>query len=108
MPLIAREFVSLVGAGSSVNETVSLSNYAFLYGTFPTAPGVFVYATHYDLAVQMVRLNGEKLEAKIAGVRFIYGRFLIADRRWYGGLHVHFGSAHVCFRENDNDHSVGS
>lgn len=44
----------LLAAGADVNETISLSNFAFLYGTFPSAPGVFVYALQYDVAVQMV------------------------------------------------------
>ena len=106
MPLIAREFVSLVGAGADVNETVSLSNYAFLYGTFPTAPGVFVYATHYDLAVQMVRFNCWKLWICEVESRFwIYDcYFLIADCRWYGGLYIYVGSSDVRFRKNDNAH----
>lgn len=49
-----REFVTLVNAGVDANDTMSLSNYGFLYGTFPVAPGVFVYANHYDVAVQLV------------------------------------------------------
>ena len=36
-------------AGGSSNSTDALSNYGFLYGTIPTAPSVFVYATSYDL-----------------------------------------------------------
>ncbi|KAG8124906.1 hypothetical protein E2320_020199 [Naja naja] len=39
MPLLCREMVELLDKSqSSVNHT-SLSNYAFLYGVFPTAPG---------------------------------------------------------------------
>lgn len=38
----------------NANDTASLSNFGFLYGTFPSAPGVFVYANQYDVAVQMV------------------------------------------------------
>ncbi|CAL8138044.1 unnamed protein product [Orchesella dallaii] len=54
LPVVMREFVTLVNAGSDANETMSLSNYGFLYGTFPVAPGVFVYANHYDVAVQLM------------------------------------------------------
>ena len=36
-------------AGGSENETEALSNYGFLYGTIPTAPSVFVYATNYAI-----------------------------------------------------------
>ena len=49
LPIIAREAVSQFSAGSTANETLELSNYAFLYGTIPTAPSVFVYATKYDV-----------------------------------------------------------
>lgn len=43
-----------MNAGGSSNETVELSNFGFLYGTFPTAPGVFVYATHFGVDVDLV------------------------------------------------------
>ena len=49
LPILAREAVSQMGAGRTANETLDLSNYAFLYGTIPTAPSVFVYATNYDV-----------------------------------------------------------
>ena len=49
LPIIAREAVSQFGAGATANETLDLSNYAFLYGTIPTAPSVFVYATSYGV-----------------------------------------------------------
>merc|ERR1719285_570512 len=49
LPLVTREIVSQMDAGGSSNSTDALSNYGFLYGTIPTAPSVFVYATSYDL-----------------------------------------------------------
>jgi len=54
LPIISREIVSQLDAGKDVNETIDLSNYAFLYGTIPTAPSVFVYATNYDLIPDVV------------------------------------------------------
>jgi len=54
MPIISREIVSQLGAGKDANETLDLSNYAFLYGTIPTAPSVFVYATNYELLPDMI------------------------------------------------------
>lgn len=63
LPVITREVVSLLNAGIDANDTISLSNYGFLYGTFPTAPGVFVYAIQYDLAVEMVNnINKHRIE----------------------------------------------
>ena len=54
LPLISREFVTLLNAGTNANETLSLSNFGFLIGTFPTAPGVFVFAVQFEVAVQLI------------------------------------------------------
>ncbi|XP_051998292.1 integral membrane protein GPR155 [Xyrauchen texanus] len=55
MPLICRGMVEFLDCGntSSVNHT-SLSNYAFLYGVFPTAPSVAIYASHYNMELEVV------------------------------------------------------
>ncbi|XP_050975614.1 integral membrane protein GPR155 [Labeo rohita] len=55
MPLICRGMVEVLDCGnrSSVNHT-SLSNYAFLYGVFPTAPSVAIYASHYNMELEVV------------------------------------------------------
>uniref|UniRef100_A0A4W5L1J8 G protein-coupled receptor 155 n=1 Tax=Hucho hucho TaxID=62062 RepID=A0A4W5L1J8_9TELE len=56
MPLICREMVELLYAdhtSSGLNHS-SLSNYAFLYGVFPTAPSVAIYAAHYNMELQVV------------------------------------------------------
>lgn len=56
LPLVTREVVSLVlqVSGHNMSEVQDLSTYGFLYGTFPSAPGVFVYATSYGLDVDLV------------------------------------------------------
>jgi len=54
LPIISREIVSQLGAGKDANETLDLSNYAFLYGTIPTAPSVFVYASNYGVLPDMI------------------------------------------------------
>uniref|UniRef100_A0A8C7HZG8 G protein-coupled receptor 155 n=1 Tax=Oncorhynchus kisutch TaxID=8019 RepID=A0A8C7HZG8_ONCKI len=56
MPLICRETVELLDADntSSSLEHSSLSNYAFLYGVFPSAPSVAIYAAHYNMELQVV------------------------------------------------------
>lgn len=41
------------GNSSSVNHT-SLSDYAFLYGIFPTAPSVAIYASQYNMQLEVV------------------------------------------------------
>ncbi|XP_051565247.1 integral membrane protein GPR155-like isoform X2 [Myxocyprinus asiaticus] len=55
MPLICRGMVEFLDCGntSSMNHT-SLSNYAFLYGVFPTAPSVAIYASHYNMELEVV------------------------------------------------------
>lgn len=54
LPLVTREVVSLLHAGYNETETSDLSTYGFLYGTFPSAPTVFVFATQYSLDVDLV------------------------------------------------------
>uniref|UniRef100_A0A8C6V3V8 G protein-coupled receptor 155 n=1 Tax=Naja naja TaxID=35670 RepID=A0A8C6V3V8_NAJNA len=54
MPLLCREMVELLDKSqSSVNHT-SLSNYAFLYGVFPTAPGVAIFATQFNMEIEVI------------------------------------------------------
>ncbi|XP_077072409.1 lysosomal cholesterol signaling protein [Siphateles boraxobius] len=53
MPLICRGMVEVLDCGRSLNHT-SLSNYAFLYGVFPTAPSVAIYAAQYNMELEVV------------------------------------------------------
>lgn len=55
MPLICKDMLELLDAAnsSSVNHT-SLSDYAFLYGVFPTAPSVAIYAAQYNMQLEVV------------------------------------------------------
>lgn len=55
MPLICREMLEVLDRvnSSSMNHS-SLSNYAFLYGVFPTAPSVAIYASHYNMELEVV------------------------------------------------------
>lgn len=54
LPVISREVVNILKAGSNSSETLDLSTYGFFYGTFPTAPGVFVFATQYVIDVDLI------------------------------------------------------
>ncbi|KAG8225069.1 hypothetical protein J437_LFUL000048 [Ladona fulva] len=54
LPLITREVVSLFHSGTNASDTLDLSTYGFLYGTFPSAPGVFVFSTQYSLDVDLI------------------------------------------------------
>lgn len=55
MPLICKELVDLLDISntSALNHS-SLSNYAFLYGVFPTAPSVALYAVYYNAELEVV------------------------------------------------------
>lgn len=41
-------------SNSSTLNHSSLSNYAFLYGGFPTAPSVAIYAVYYNAEIEVV------------------------------------------------------
>ncbi|XP_053355451.1 integral membrane protein GPR155 isoform X1 [Clarias gariepinus] len=56
MPLMCKDMLDLLdapGNSSSANRT-GLSDYAFLYGVFPTAPSVAIYASQYNMQLEVV------------------------------------------------------
>ncbi|XP_069791874.1 lysosomal cholesterol signaling protein [Narcine bancroftii] len=54
LPLISREMVELLTNGNTEANYTSLSNFAFLYGVFPTAPSVAIYASQYSMEIEIV------------------------------------------------------
>ncbi|XP_068183933.1 lysosomal cholesterol signaling protein isoform X2 [Antennarius striatus] len=56
MPLVCKDMVDIldIGANSTSANHTSLSNFAFLYGVFPTAPSVAIYAGHYNMELEVV------------------------------------------------------
>ncbi|XP_040912872.1 integral membrane protein GPR155 [Toxotes jaculatrix] len=55
MPLICKDMVDLLdSSNTSSSNHSSLSNYAFLYGVFPTAPSVAIYAVYYNAELEVV------------------------------------------------------
>ncbi|XP_021177266.2 integral membrane protein GPR155 isoform X1 [Fundulus heteroclitus] len=56
MPLVCKDMVDIldVGVNSTSPNHTSLSNFAFLYGVFPTAPSVAIYAGHYNMELEVV------------------------------------------------------
>ncbi|KAM4590782.1 lysosomal cholesterol signaling protein isoform 2-T2 [Odontesthes bonariensis] len=56
MPLVCKDLVDIldVGVNSTSPNHTSLSNFAFLYGVFPTAPSVAIYAGHYNMELEVV------------------------------------------------------
>ena len=62
LPIVA----DLLLHGLLPNETLNssradISTFGFLYGTFPTAPTVFVFASQYSLAMEIVSIPGAKM-----------------------------------------------
>ena len=56
MPLICKDMVDLLDhTNTSAANHSSLSNYAFIYGVFPSAPSVAIYAAHYNMELEVVR-----------------------------------------------------
>ena len=53
LPLITWQVVGNLEPGDN-NNSKSLSMYGFLYGTFPTAPSVFLYASQFSVAQDVV------------------------------------------------------
>ena len=95
LPLITRELVSVLQAGKTANETMDLSNYGFLYGTFPTAPGVFVYATQFNVDTDLVIVirTAKLVENNRFQWKCLENR--TPDRKRHGGLHFPVGSSDV-------------
>ncbi|XP_044888665.1 integral membrane protein GPR155 isoform X1 [Mauremys mutica] len=54
MPLFCREMVELLDKNDSLVNHTSLSNYAFLYGVFPAAPGVAIFANQFNMEVEII------------------------------------------------------
>ncbi|XP_072117941.1 lysosomal cholesterol signaling protein-like isoform X3 [Mobula birostris] len=53
-PLISREMVEMLNNRDTDANYTSLSNFAFLYGVFPTAPSVAIYANQYNMEIEIV------------------------------------------------------
>lgn len=45
LPVVAKEITTLMNPGANDTDTRELSDFAFLYGTFPVAPTVFVFSS---------------------------------------------------------------
>ena len=60
LPIVADRVLYLILPADSGNSTVSrssISTFGFLYGTFPTAPTVFVFSNQYTLAMDIVSME---------------------------------------------------
>ena len=78
MPLIARSVTkALNDGGQSLEEIESanqLADFAFLYGTFPTAPTVYVIALRYDLCPDIIASAMVACTFVSAPIMFVSGK----------------------------------
>ena len=73
MPLMAREITNFLDAGENEEESNQLADFAFLYGTFPTAPTVYVIATRYGVASSIIASTMVACTFLSAPIMFISG-----------------------------------
>lgn len=79
LPLVTREVVSLLQPGSNASETLDLSTFGFLYGTFPTAPAVFVFSSQYNLETELISSSMVACTFISAPLMFISARMTSLD-----------------------------
>lgn len=103
MPLICKDMVDLLDNSntSAVNHS-SLSNYAFLYGVFPTAPSVAIYAVYYNAELEVVSYLPDNHQSAIfifffaihcMDLKFCFPTGYL----WDGDQHFPLSSNNVCF-----------
>ncbi|XP_060774709.1 lysosomal cholesterol signaling protein isoform X2 [Neoarius graeffei] len=96
MPLICKDMLELLDAAnsSSVNHT-SLSDYAFLYGVFPTAPSVAIYAAQYNMQLEVVT-SGMVLSMLLSAPIMYLSAWLLSIP-WMEATHLIFELQEVSF-----------
>lgn len=79
-PLVMREMVSLfVHNLKNPTEILDLTTFSFLYGTIPSAPGVFVYATAYALDESLIAASMVACTFLSAPLMFISAKMIAAS-----------------------------
>ncbi|XP_077392706.1 lysosomal cholesterol signaling protein [Festucalex cinctus] len=79
MPLICKDMVDLLDTVSPSNHS-SLSNYAFLYGVFPTAPSVAIYAAYYNAQLEVI-ISGMVISTLLSAPIMFTSAWLLTLRR---------------------------
>lgn len=84
-------------AGADANETLELSNYGFLYGTFPSAPSVFVFSTQFNIDSALVNGSIDSLNYFPTLMPAFLAKNLnrILDCHGYGSVYISVRSADV-------------
>lgn len=62
LPIVADLLLHGLLPNDTLNSSrADIATFGFLYGTFPTAPTVFVFASQYNLAMEIVSKSGAKM-----------------------------------------------
>ena len=80
MPIVAFGTTTLMNPGANETETAEWADFAFIYGTFPTAPTVYVFAAKYDLSPDMIASSMVVCTIISAPLTFVSG---IIEFRYY-------------------------
>ncbi|CAK1586256.1 unnamed protein product [Parnassius mnemosyne] len=86
LPVVMRECVTALNAGVNETETSSLSTYAFLYGTIPTAPAVFVFSNLYQLEMDLVASSMVICTFLSAPITFLSAQVITLNKDFAGQL----------------------
>ena len=107
MPVICKDMVDLLdNSNTSAANHTSLSNYAFLYGVFPTAPSVAIYAVYYNAELEVVSYLPANLLSEIfLCIHCFFFATHCMDLKlcfptgyiWDGDQHFPLSSNNVCF-----------
>ncbi|KAG1692026.1 Integral membrane protein GPR155 [Nymphon striatum] len=92
LPLAIKEVISLLAVGSVFSDMGSPGNiteYGFLYGTFPTAPSVFVYASAYGIAIDIIASSMVACTFLSAPLMFISAKMISLDIDVYIHMYPH-------------------
>ncbi|XP_048753740.2 integral membrane protein GPR155-like isoform X3 [Ostrea edulis] len=76
LPLVTWLVVGGIERISNVSNSTSDAMFGFLYGTFPTAPSVFLYASHYATATDLVATGMVAGTFLAAPLMFVSARML--------------------------------
>ena len=74
MPIVAFGTTTLMNPGANETETAEWADFAFIYGTFPTAPTVYVFAAKYDLSPDMIASSMVVCTIISAPLTFVSGK----------------------------------
>lgn len=78
LPILAnRVLFGFLPHGASNSSRDDIATFGFLYGTFPTAPTVFIYASQYNLAMEIIAASLVLCTVLSAPIMYISARMVL-------------------------------